>query len=541
MSPKVEARVPRGMRDILPEQMARRQYVMDVIRGVFEEFGFEPLQTPAIELEETLKGKYGSEAERLIYSTTYGQGEERLSLRYDLSVPLCRVVAMYPELPKPFKRYQIAPVWRADRPQKGRFREFYQCDVDTVGSASMLADAETVAVIYTALYRLGFRSFTVRINNRKLLNGIGQFAGVPASLLKGLYQSIDKLAKIGDEGVRQELLAVGLPDPIFDAMRKVARLYLQKKLKLEDIPARLAAESIYGPGEGESIPFPTDLAPGVSARLVEILTDVVPGSIEPERVQETAGQLVSGATPALRELLEEKTDLIPEPVVNKLLALLETGGDNAAILASLSSQLGAFPEAQEGIRELEEMIQYLELLGVPERYYRVDIAMARGLEYYTGPIYETVVEEANIGSVTGGGRYDNLIGMFSERSLSATGTTIGIERIIVVMDELNLFPTSLGKTTVQVLVSVFDRNLIGESVKTASALRQSGLFTQVYFDPAGLREQIGYAASKGIPVLVIIGPEEAAQGKLTARNLSTKEQQTIGPEDAVGLIRGWLK
>ena len=169
MAAKVEPRVPRGMRDILPEQMVRRQYVMDVIRGVFEEFGFEPLQTPALELEETLTGKYGPEAERLIYSATYGGKDERLMLRYDLSVPLSRVVAMYPNLPKPFKRYHLAPVWRADRPQRGRWREFYQCDVDTVGSTSMLADAETIAVIYTVLYRLGFRKFKVNISNRKLL------------------------------------------------------------------------------------------------------------------------------------------------------------------------------------------------------------------------------------------------------------------------------------------------------------------------------------------------------------------------------------
>ena len=226
MNKKVKPRVPRGMRDILPEQMVRRQYVIDVIRGVFEEFGFEPLQTPAIELEETLKGKYGEEAERLIYSTTYGRGEEKLSLRYDLSVPLCRVVAMYPNLPKPFKRYHIAPVWRADRPQKGRFREFYQCDADTVGSSSMLGDAETVAVIYNILYRLGFRDFAVTINNRKILNGLGQFAGVPDELLRGLYQSIDKLPKIGAEGVKRELLAVGLSDSVFESLRKVARLSL---------------------------------------------------------------------------------------------------------------------------------------------------------------------------------------------------------------------------------------------------------------------------------------------------------------------------
>ena len=183
MVKKIEVSVPRGMRDILPEQMIRRQYVIDVIRGVFEEFGFEPLQTPAIELAETLMGKYGPDAERLIYYASYGDGKDKLALRYDLSVPLCRVVAMYPDLPKPFKRYQIAPVWRAERPQRGRYREFYQCDVDTVGSASMLADAETLNVIYAVLTRLGFKKFTININDRKILTGIGQFSGVADELL----------------------------------------------------------------------------------------------------------------------------------------------------------------------------------------------------------------------------------------------------------------------------------------------------------------------------------------------------------------------
>jgi len=198
MPEKVTPRIPAGMRDILPEQMIKRQYVLDAVRQVFERYGFEPLQTSAVELTETLTGKYGEEAERLIYKAWYGDtpGDE-FSLRYDLSVPLCRVVAMYPDLPRPFKRYQIAPVWRADRPQRGRYREFSQCDVDIVGTTSMLANAEVVAIAYEVLVTLGFTEFTVNINNRKLLDGIGKYAGVPESLQSGLYRSIDKLDKIG--------------------------------------------------------------------------------------------------------------------------------------------------------------------------------------------------------------------------------------------------------------------------------------------------------------------------------------------------------
>lgn len=540
MNKKIEPRVPRGMRDVLPDQMVRRQYVIDVIRSVFEEFGFEPLQTPAIELEETLKGKYGEEAERLIYSTTYGSGDEKLSLRYDLSVPLCRVVAMYPDIPKPFKRYHIAPVWRADRPQRGRFREFYQCDADTVGSSSMLGDAETVAVIYTILFRLGFRGFTVHINNRKILNGIGQFAGIPDGLLRGLYQSIDKLPKIGRDGVKQELLSVGLPDSIFEPLRRVARLFLQGKVKLENIDDRLREEKVIDENSKEQMPFPKKIADAVLPTLIEILSKETSAKVESDKMQEMAGRLVNGLIPNLREIFGQNTALIPENVVDQLLSLLDVSGENQAILTSLKEKLAAYPEALDGIAELEQMFKYLDLLGVPERYYAFDVSMARGLEYYTGPIYETVVDEGGVGSITGGGRFDNLIGMFSERSLPATGTTIGIERIIVVMEERNMFPVSIGKSTAQVLVTTFNKELVDDSIKTAVALRSTGLKAQVYFDPDPLREQIGYADKKGIPIVVIVGSDEIAQAKLTIRNLQNKQQETVRHEQASDLIKAWL-
>ena len=377
-TPFIKPRVPRGTRDILPEQMIARQYVIDVIREVFEAFGFEPLQTPALELSEVLTGKYGPDAEKLIYQAGHVGGKEDISLRYDLSVPLCRVIAMYPQLPKPFKRYQIDPVWRAERPQKGRYRQFFQCDADTVGSESMLADAENVNLIYQVLTRLGFKQFEVNINDRKLITGIGQFAGVPTEQLGGLYRSIDKLDKIGLAGVRSEL-----------------------------------AEN-----------------------------------------------------------------QIPDPVIEKLLALLEIEGDAETVLNALSEQLGEFEVAREGIAELEELIGYLTTLGVPEECYKVNVAMVRGLEYYTGPIYETVVEEPKIGSITGGGRYDELIGSFSKQGYPSTGTSFGIERIIDVMEEFDMFPSTVGKTVTEVLVTVFDADLAPESLKVATLLRQSGIRTE---------------------------------------------------------------
>lgn len=440
MATFIRPRVPRGMRDILPEQMIRRQYVIDVIRDVFEEFGFEPLQTPALELSEVLTGKYGPDAEKLIYQAGHVGGKEDISLRYDLSVPLCRVVAMHPQLPKPFKRYQIDPVWRAERPQKGRYRQFFQCDADTVGTESMLADAENVNLIYRVLTRLGFEQFEININDRKLITGIGQFAGVPDEQLGGLYRSIDKLDKIGLAGVRDEL-----------------------------------AEN-----------------------------------------------------------------QIPEPVIEKLLALLQVEGDTATVLNALNEQLGDSEIAREGIAELEELNSYLVTLGVPDEFYRVNVSMVRGLEYYTGPIYETVVEEPKIGSITGGGRYDELIGSFSKQGYPATGTSFGIERIIDVMEEFDMFPAAVGKTVTQVLVTIFDAELAQESLKLATLLRQDGIKTEVYCRPTRLSAQIKYADMKGIPYAVILGSDELEAGKVAIRNLASREQQIVPREEFVEHIQRWI-
>ena len=440
MATFMRPRVPRGMRDILPEQMIRRQYVIDVIRDVFEEFGFEPLQTPALELSEVLTGKYGPDAEKLIYQAGHVGGKEDISLRYDLSVPLCRVVAMHPQLPKPFKRYQIDPVWRAERPQKGRYRQFFQCDADTVGTESMLADAENVSLIYQVLTRLGFEQFEVNINDRKLITGIGQFAGVPTEQLGGLYRSIDKLDKIGVSGVRDEL-----------------------------------AEN-----------------------------------------------------------------QIPEPVIEKLLALLQIEGDTATVLNALNEQLGNSEIAREGIAELEELNGYLVTLGVPNTFYRVNVSMVRGLEYYTGPIYETLVEEPKIGSITGGGRYDELIGSFSKQGYPATGTSFGIERIIDVMEEFDMFPAAVGKTVTQVLVTVFDVDLAQESLKLATLLRQDGIRTEVYSRPTRLSTQIKYADTKGIPYAVILGSDELEAGTVAIRNLASREQQIVPRAEFVEHIQKWI-
>jgi len=529
MTDKITARLPRGMRDFLPQDMIKRQYVTGVIQGVFEEFGFERLQTPAIEMTETLTGKYGPEAERLIYRAFYGRGKsDELSLRYDLSVPLCRVVAMYPDLIKPFKRYQIAPVWRADRPQKGRYREFYQCDADTVGSDSVLADAEIINVIYEILTRLGFRDFVINVNDRKVLKGIGAFAGVPDGLLGGLYRSIDKLSKIGLEGVRRELRLVGLPEEDVEALRRIVRLYLQGEVDLKDLAIRAAENRV-----------PQSVTRGVIAPLREILSGVDRTGIEPERVQEAAGELVGEVARALRAAYADQVEMIPDEVIARLLTLLQISGDNREILAELRDQLAEYPIALEGIAELEQIIDYLDALDIPTSTCQVDFAMVRGLEYYTGPIYETVVKEPAIGSITGGGRYDELIGMFIDHSYPATGTTIGIERIIDVMEELDMFPPDVGQTVTQVLVTQFSPDTLIESLRVARELRQAGLNTELYFENDPLGGQIRYALKKGVPYVVILGPDEVATGQVAIRNLAVKQQESVPRQKAAARIKNW--
>jgi histidyl-tRNA synthetase len=419
--------------------MIHRQYVMDVIREIFERFGYEPLSTPSVELRETLTGKYGPDAERMMYHVSRKGGKENLALRFDLSVPLSRVVAMHQDLHKPFKRYQISPVWRGERPGKGRYREFYQCDVDTVGTSTVLADAELLKITHDILDRLGFQEFVMKINNRKILTGIGQFAGVPEDLLGGLYRSIDKLDKIGLEGVREELSA----------------------------------------------------------------------------------------------------NDIPEDAIARLLELLQVTGDSEAVLKELKERLGDSHAALEGIAELQEVLTYLTDMGIPAERYQVDFAMVRGLDYYTGPIFETVVEEPRVGSICGGGRYDELIGTFSDTSFPATGISFGIERIIDVMEELQMFPPEVGMTKTRVLVTIFDEAHIGASLQVSNDLRSGGLNAEQYFQNDPLGGQIRYALKKGIPYVIIVGPDEAAAGSVTIRNLALKEQRLVGQDAMVDHIRDW--
>jgi len=450
----IKPSIPKGTRDFLPEQMLRRQLVMDTIRTAFEKYGYEPLETPSFEKLEVLSGKFGEEGEQLILKLLKrGTGIEKVgrdikeftiskfsdlvdeALRYDLTVPLSRVIAMYQnEITIPFKRYQMQPVWRGDRPQKGRYREFYQCDADTVGSASMVADAETIALINEILTALGFKKFKIRINNRKILSGVVEYSGVDVNRSNEVCIAIDKLEKIGIDGVKQELLE--------------------------------------------------------------------------------------------RE--------IPEAAINKILPILEISGEAETILNDVSSLLNSIGIGMEGIAETNELIADIPTLGVPQQNYVIDLHLARGLSYYTGPIYESIVEEPNIGSLTGGGRYDELVGMFLGKNIPATGTTIGIERIIDVMTELNMLPDS--KTKTQVLVTIFNEDTKKASLEITKELRSAGINTEIFFDSGGLKKQFKYANKKGIPFVAVIGPEEVEKKEISLKNMTTGEQARIKTGDVINKL-----
>lgn len=440
---KITPRLPSGMRDFLPEELLRRQFVIERVARVFEAFGYEPLQTPVLELEETLLGKYGADAEKLIFHAQHPGGKEKLALRYDLTVPLARAFALHEgKLSLPFRRYQIAPVWRAERPQRGRFREFYQCDVDCVGVEGMEADAEVISVAATALQRLGFSDFALKVNNRKLLTGIGMYVGLAGEPLANLYRSIDKLDKIGAEGVREELLKGGI-----------------------------AAE--------------------VVARIMALIG--------------------TGAVECGYEVAAEQ-------------------------LARLRQQLAEVPLALEGIAELERVFTYLEASGIPSARVAFDAAMVRGLGYYTGPIFEAVSlsadPEERVGSLAGGGRYDDLIGLFRKASLPTVGVSLGIERLIVLMERRGMYPEPLQRTVVQVLVSVFSEALRPSALRLASQLREAGLRVEVFAGDAKLGKQLAYADKRGIPLVALLGEDELAAGAVKFKRLRDQHESACPQAEA---------
>jgi len=424
------------MRDFLPEDVRRREYVIGVIRRVYQRYGFEPLETPAVENLETLMGKYGDEGNQLIFKILKrgeheASGQADLALRYDLTVPLARVVAQYQSrLPRLFKRYQIQPVWRADRPARGRFREFYQCDVDALGSTSPVIEAEVCAAVSDALTELGFADFTIRINHRQLLTSVLSLAGIPVELHGTALVAVDKLDKIGPDGVKGEMQARGIHA---DAAAKLLEVF-------------------------------------------DFLAKDREGS---------------------RSVLVDEAGI--------------AAFENVAAVFAHASGTSAAPRL------------------------RFDPSLARGLSYYTGVIMEINVPDL-AGSLGGGGRYDNLVGMFLGQSVPACGFSLGLERILVVMGERGMFPAGLPRTPADVLMAVFDASDAPHALRVAGLLRGSGLRVLVYPDADKIGKQIKYADSLGIPFVAILGGNEIAAGTVTVKDLATQTQATYDQAAAGGAI-----
>lgn len=422
--------LPAGTRDFLPEQLIFRQKVIGTMKEVFERYGFLPLETPAVERLDVLSGKYGEEADRLIFKvlkrgeelkSALAKGDELadMGMRYDLTVPLCRVIAMHQnEIDFPFRRYQIQPVWRADKPQKGRYREFYQCDVDVIGQEAPLADAELVAMIYEVLMALGFSSFSIRVNHRKILSALAEWAGIPKEKQSGFFSALDKFDKVGLEGVKKEL---------------------------------------------------------------------------------------------------EEREFSADSVKRILLAL------EANSLPSLEKNLGGFKEGMEAVREMEELLKHAKALGVASNAVSYDVSLARGLDYYTGPIFETVLSDAKIGSVTGGGRYDLLLHKFTGHRIPATGTSFGLERIIDVLAEQGKLEKKLSIT--QVVVLPFDEASLGYGLEVTAFLRKESVRTEVYpFAKDKLKDKFGWVSKRKIGFAAVVGPDEIAARQVAFKNMSTGQQ-----------------
>ena len=445
--------IPKGTRDFGPEEMIRRNYIFDTIKGVFRLYGFQPLETPAMETLSTLLGKYGDEGDKLLFKILNsgdflsGVSDEQLhgnpnalstrlcekGLRYDLTVPLARYVVQHQgEISFPFKRYQIQPVWRADRPQKGRYREFYQCDVDVIGSRSLLCEVDLVEIVAKVFQRLGIR-VTLKVNNRKILYGIAETSG-HADKMIDITVAIDKLEKIGLEAVNGELREKGIDERAIEALQPI--------LSLE--------------------------------------------------------------------------------------------GANGAKLARLREILADSPVGLAGVTETETILSYVETLGT-ELEIELDLSLARGLNYYTGAIFEVKARDFAIGSICGGGRYDDLTGIFGMPNTSGVGISFGADRIYDVMTGLDLFPDDTKGTT-RALMLNFGGEEERVSLRLAKNLREAGIACEVYPESAKMKKQMEYANRRAVPWVVIVGSDELASGRATVKNMATGEQQAVAFDELINRI-----
>ena len=440
----IKAGLPSGFRDLLPEMAAKKRWLIEQIIYVYERFGFLPLETPIVEFEETLTGN-NPDFNMNIFQIA-GSGE-KLAMRFDLTVPLARVMAQYPELIKPFKRYQLGTVLRGEKAQRGRYRGFDQLDFDILGPDSILADVEIINIIYDVMMALGINDFLIRVNTRKILNALPFYAGFNPDKLVPVLRIMDKLDKIGLGGVIQALKA----KPEFE-------------------------------GHFEN--------PGLS--------------------QES---------------------------VDKIVEFLSLQGDSEEIISELDTLMREIPEAQEGLEELKGLYKFLKSTGINPNNWKIDLSVARGLDYYTGPVFETMLtKKPELGSICSGGRFDGLVSRFGNIELPATGASFGIDRLIDVLGALGY----LDKISVigsQILVTSIDKNLSADYIQIASSLREGGLRTEVYLGKEdSLRGQLGYANKKGIPFVLIYGSDEASSGRVKLKEMQTGEQKSISLTNLVAVM-----
>ena len=440
--------IPKGTRDFSSTEVAKRQYIMQIVRANFEKFGFQPIETPSFENSDTLMGKYGEEGDRLIFKIlnsgdylakanpeflenkdslklTYSISEK--ALRYDLTVPFARYVVQHQnEIEFPFKRYQIQPVWRADRPQKGRFREFFQCDADVVGSTSLWQEIELVQ-LYDAVYHdLGLNGVTIKINNRKILSGIAEVIGASDKLID-FTVALDKLDKIGEDGVKKEMLEKGI-----------------------------SAEAL-----------------------------------------------------------------------SKVQSLFSFSGSLSDKISQLREMLSGSEEGTKGVDELQFICENVTELGLKSSTLNLDVTLARGLNYYTGAIFEVAPpKEVSMGSIGGGGRYDDLTGIFGLKNMSGVGISFGLDRTYLVLEELNLFPETVKIATKALFVN-YGMDEAKYAMKAVMSLRCEGIKVEMYPDAAKLNKQIGHADKRNIPFVVIAGSNEMKEGKFALKNLNTGEQTLV--------------
>lgn len=447
--------IPKGTRDFSPVEMAKRNYIFNTIKDVYSLYGFRQIETPAMENLSTLMGKYGEEGDKLLFkiqnSGDYFRGitdEELLGrnaarlaskfcekgLRYDLTVPFARYVVMHrEELSMPFKRYQIQPVWRADRPQKGRYREFYQCDADIVGSDSLLNEVELMQIVDTVFTRFGV-NVCIKINNRKILTGIAEMIG-QADKIVDITVAMDKLDKIGLDNVNAELAADG----------------------------------------------------------------------------------------------------IPADAIDKLQPIIALSGTNAEKLQTMKEVLKDTETGLKGVEECEFILRKLETLGLNNRV-ELDLTLARGLNYYTGAIFEVKALDVEIGSITGGGRYDNLTGIFGMSGLSGVGISFGADRIFDVLNQLNLYPDEAVDSTKLLFVN-FGEKETDYCLPVLAAMRRAGICAEIYPDSAKMKKQMSYANANGIPFVAIVGENEIAENKINLKNMLTGEQQLVSADELIALLK----